>query len=212
MLVGLMFFGLLCGVHGANAAETGLDHMVIEIPLSGGEQLCLDDTIAGSGANYKFQAVEESDLSTEKLEVAIVIPNQAEKRRAVTTTVLEVPVEHGNFGEKYSVCLINNQVKTSKARIKLTQELVPVESGPEKIGSEYLHPLAQLIKGAQTVATSLVLEFDNSDKLENERKARDEWLRDTISTLATFTVIGLIAVAGWQLVLLNKFFRSKKLI
>lgn len=60
-----------------------------------------------------------SDLSTEKLEVAIVIPNQAEKRRAVTTTVLEVPVEHGNFGEKYSVCLINNQVKTSKARIKV---------------------------------------------------------------------------------------------
>lgn len=57
------------------------------------------------------------------------------------------------------------------------------------------------------MATSLVLEFDNSDKLENERKARDEWLRDTISTLATFTVIGLIAVAGWQLVLLNKFFR-----
>lgn len=40
---------------------------------------------------------------------------------------------------------------------QLTQELVPVESGPEKIGSEYLHPLAQLIKGAQVMPILMLM-------------------------------------------------------
>lgn len=59
----------------------------------------------------------------------------------------------------------------------------------------------------QTVAENVVKEYEKSDELEDKRKERDEWLRDTINTLAALTMIVLTSVSGWQLVLLNKFFR-----
>lgn len=60
---------------------------------------------------------------------------------------------------------------------------------------------------SQEVSKSLKLQLSEGADLESERIADEKVLRSRINKVAAFTIIVLLSVSGWQLALLNKFFR-----
>lgn len=59
----------------------------------------------------------------------------------------------------------------------------------------------------QEVSKSLKEQLSEGVNLEFERISNEKVLRSNINKVAAFTILVLLTVSGWQLALLNKFFR-----
>lgn len=64
-----------------------------------------------------------------------------------------------------------------------------------------------LLAVSQEVSKSLKLQLSEGADLETERTLNEKVLRSRINKVAAFTILVLLSVSGWQLALLNKFFR-----
>ena len=60
---------------------------------------------------------------------------------------------------------------------------------------------------SQEVSKSLKLQLSEGAEFESERISDENVLRSRINKVAAFTIIVLLSVSGWQLALLNRFFR-----
>lgn len=49
--------------------------------------------------------------------------------------------------------------------------------------------------------------MEQSERWETEKNKNHETLRSHINMMANFSIVVMIAVSGWQLFLLNRFFR-----
>ncbi|CAM9844561.1 unnamed protein product [Pylaiella littoralis] len=197
------------------SAARGVGPAPIQMDVHGGETRCLADTVRVSeDTTFAFKAVETEGTSTDKITVTVEHPNEQDYTTQLTTEGEEHRVEaaKGEGGSTYTVCFQSFQPTGRSTRVELLETTILTQLGPRPSVRKHLQPVDLLLQHALEVARSLRDQLKEGATNESEWIESDRVLRSRINKVAGITILVLLSVSGWQLVLLNRFFRSKKLI
>ncbi|CAM9409089.1 unnamed protein product [Ascophyllum nodosum] len=120
------------------------------------------------------------------------------------------PAEKGDGGT-YNVCFLNTNPE-EKSRVEIREDKMAPKQGANPQTAQHLQKVDGLLLNAKTVASSLKEQMKETATSEGKGSMEDEKLRSRIITGSCFTIVVVVGASAWQLILLNKFFRSKKLI
>ncbi|CAN0093816.1 unnamed protein product [Scytosiphon promiscuus] len=189
----------------------------LQMDVKGGETRCLGDTVrVGEDTTFAFKLLPSKGTRTDKVQVIVEHPNG--EKPYVTTLTLKgeehrVQSDKGEGGGTYRVCFKNTQPAGSSARVELMETTVQPKEGPRNKVAKHLRPVDELLFHAKVSSLAgWVIADLREDALPSSTKIalladRYTVLRSRINKVAGFTIIILLSVSGWQLALLNKFFR-----
>ncbi|CBJ28791.1 Transmembrane emp24 domain-containing protein 10 precursor [Ectocarpus siliculosus] len=191
----------------------GIEPTPILIDVLPGETRCVGDSVrVGEDTTFTFRAAPVDGPFVDKVKVILEHPNGEEPFIAELTEKEQFHrVDKGEGGGTYRVCFHNLKTKGRSTRVELVETTLAVTKGASQV-AKHLQPADELLKHAKDLAKSLSEQLRESASSEREGIDSDKVLRSRINFVALFTVVVLLSVSGWQLSLLNKFFRSKKLI
>lgn len=181
--------------------------------VQGGETRCLSDSVrTGEDTKFSYKAVTNKGDGPSKVKVTIANPDGKLHHDTLTTEYGHHLIPKGGGGGKYRVCFQNSGQKKTSTRVALMETTVPSEERVEPKMARHLEPVEVLLYHAKEVSKSINLQLSEGTDFEMERISDENVLRSRINKVAAFTILVLLSVSAWQLALLNRFFRSKKLI